>query len=297
MTNWLRYSLIGASVFAVIFVLAIGFLAGTSTGLRMINAIGYPHADRILQETTGSTISYSLPRGRLLGPLIIQDITLSDDDGIWAEAEEIAITWRPLALFSRQIHVTDIDIVNVKWHRAPPYQAEKPDTDKAEKDRRPSFTLPSFVLGKARIDGFQIERAVFGQEYRLNGALAASGKGQHFAIDGTIDTQSGSDLLTVRATYNDDSELLLELGLLSGSDGLFTTALNAERAVWLNLNGQGPLSQWKAALETDLGVYGSLGGILEGDLTKLGQADFRVRAVPEGPKAAASASTCSLGKR
>ena len=137
---------------------AIGWLVGTTGGLRFIIARAAPHVP--------VTLDTAQVEGRLAGPLSIGPLAV-DAPGVRGTIDRIDLDWRPSALLSRKLHVLALRI------EAPRFELERTpgaEGDTARGDAGP-ISLPLGVLvdhaevldgelrsdGRLLVDGLQLK--------------------------------------------------------------------------------------------------------------------------------------------
>jgi translocation and assembly module TamB len=96
----------------------------------------------------------------------VRRLTISDKDGVWLEAHEVVLAWRPGELIVRRFHATTIKAVDVRVLRRPVLGPPTPDTGMPVSVAIDSLqtkleTLPAFSTEHGLFDvgaGFVIER-------------------------------------------------------------------------------------------------------------------------------------------
>ena len=126
-------------------------------------------------------------------------ITLSDADGRWLEIEGLEISWRPSALFSGTLDISDLKAAKLIY-------ARRPDAPTSRRPRPPksSWQLPFGIrLGKAAINEITLGRDVIGVPARLTATASLAVTGLHRDIKGTVNIRriDGHDG-TLAATVN-----------------------------------------------------------------------------------------------
>lgn len=254
----------------------------TPVGQAIIDHYTRPLLVRVVKEHLGSDLSYARPRGALPGELILEDVVLSNDAGPWLEVDEAYLRWSPFALLRRKVELEELRISRTTFYRLPVLPEREASTEESEEESDDLFRLPHIEVKQFAMSQLSIGEAVFGERYVLN--LTADGytQGRNINARVNLDTEAESDLLNLLLRFN-GRELELIAQILSRPDGLISTLAEADGAVWLSLKGAGALSDWQGKVEADLGAYGSLGGLLNGDLKRLEDANVQIRALP-GPK-------------
>lgn len=103
-------------------------------------------------------------RGSALGDLRVARATLRDEDGVWAQASDLAIGWEPLRILTREASVRQVSAKTLHVFRQPKLTPAKPPGDSIDVD-----------LNALTIERVVIDEPVFGQAaaFSLGAALAA----------------------------------------------------------------------------------------------------------------------------
>src|SRR5215472_17379709 len=80
---------------------------------------------RVTPEVTQGQVHLRGIHGSFPAALDLERLELSDDDGVWAFAEQISLRWTPSALLTRQIKVDTLSIARLHIERAPLPEKEK----------------------------------------------------------------------------------------------------------------------------------------------------------------------------
>ena len=178
--------LILAPVLLVALAGSIGWLAGTTGGLRFVAARALPHLPVTLEP--------SEIEGRLVGPLSLGRIRF-DVPGLGGEIESVELDWRLGALLGRTLHVRELRITRPRLVLEP--AATPPD--ESARDDEAAFSLPfklilekvSVIDGELRsadaviVEGLDLELAgrASGEQFELERLELRSSRG---AIDGHV---------------------------------------------------------------------------------------------------------------
>ncbi len=243
--KWFAYIALGAVALLAVAVL---FLGLSPFGARFI-------ADEVsrLASSKDRTITISPPEGLLSGRLRLEAVTIADRDGPYAKLNGVELDWSPLDLLTGKFHAEKLTAATITVDRLP-----LPSTEPADQSSG-SFTLPVEVA----IDDLSLPNIELGQ--KLAGrpfSLSASGHGyaasdtitaslsvtrkdeQRASIDADFAYVPGENVLKLKALLNEpEGGLLANLLRLPGAP-----------AVSIDLNGDGPLSDWTGKL------VGSVGG-------------------------------------
>lgn len=188
------------------------------------------------------TLDVSGVSGASLAELRIARATLSDAQGVWIEARDIAVTWRPFALLGGDVRIAGVTAQDLHVVRRPALSPPRP------RGEAPDVTLEQLAVARLAFD-----KAAFG-------AAAA------FAVTGALETKAGepvSAALDLRGleTTRDSATLRLArretLALTAHVDGpkggFFAAALGAERPVTVDLTAQGGADRGAGALSARIG--------------------------------------------
>ncbi|WP_417482461.1 translocation/assembly module TamB domain-containing protein [Maricaulis sp.] len=99
-------------------------------------------------------------RGDLLSAFSLDRVVLSDDSGVWLEANTIAVRWQPLSLINGPLRIDLFTIEQVAIARTP----DLPD----QPDDGAGGTIPAFILSEARIDQLDLAEGVAGAAASLS---------------------------------------------------------------------------------------------------------------------------------
>ncbi len=248
----IRYALRGLLYAGILLVLALtgaALLAQTGQGKRFLastlsSTLSTPEAGIEITDLDGW-----LPIDARLG-----DLKLSDRDGVWLEANDIALDWSPSALFSGRLQIDVLAAKRVHVIRPPisSDEAEPPTDDPFRLPELPSSLAP-LTLTEFTIDTIELDESVLGEAARfgLDGSLTASDDGRN--VDLTLDLQrldQATAFLTLISTVSLDPQRLA-IDLDAGETGQLLEALTGRKDVGdldLTLVGEGPLVDWSGKL-------------------------------------------------
>ncbi|RLQ88429.1 translocation/assembly module TamB domain-containing protein [Notoacmeibacter ruber] len=233
-------------------------------------------------STPDRRISISNINGILSSEASIDEITISDEEGVWLTITNAAIDWNRSALLRAQLEIDSLSAENIVMTRKPA-PAETP----MEAEATP-FQLPDLPVA-IRIGELAVERAEF-DETVFGLASILSMQGNLSLRDGTLDTalqiqrlDGPGGELTLEAGYsNENRQVDLDLLLDEPENGVVANLLNIEGKppVTLALQGSGPLSDLALQLTLDADEDRVLSGTFQLDETDRGLA---YRANFEGP--------------
>ncbi|OXT00686.1 hypothetical protein B7H23_11375 [Notoacmeibacter marinus] len=233
-------------------------------------------------STPNRRISISNINGVLSSKASIDQITISDEKGVWLTVTNAAIDWNRSALLRARLEIESLSAESIVMTRKP-----APAEDTVDAEATP-FALPELPvavrIGELAVQRAEFDESVFGLEsvLSLQGALALE--------DGALDTSlqiqrldgPGGELVLQAAYSNQNRQLDVDLQLDEPENGIVANLLNIEGKppVSLALQGAGPLSDLTLQLTLDADRERVLSGTFNLDETEEGLA---YRANLEGP--------------
>lgn len=196
----LRGTLIAAAVLIVLGGLFAGWLLGTASGAKWLVGTALPYAQDNMPETLQLDIEGI--EATTLAHIRIGKLTLADRQGIWFEAESLALRWHPAALLNRVFHAEEIAAAHIHFLRPPEGESEPERSlqDKVEDVTSILENLPETLQGMT-LPAIRIERMQV-QELALDSGIVDTPS--RFTFTGEMD-------LTARP-----AQLALELRSLEG---------------------------------------------------------------------------------
>ena len=233
----------------LIVVLAIGLMAMFAALMAFLDT-GPGHrfiVDRIAAMTPASGLRIRIGRieGSIWGRTQLKDVRLYDPEGLFAEAPEIAMDWRPVSfLFNRlMIHELESDLVIL--HRMP--ELIEPE--------EPGPILPDYDIHIGRLDVRQlrIDEAVTGRE-RVG------------SLSGEAEIRSGRALIGLEAEIRDTGDLLrlrldaepdrdrfdIEARLRGPANSFAGAVLGTRRPIRLDVDGDGTWTRWRGLARLEI---------------------------------------------
>ena len=186
--------------------------------------------------------------GLWLGALRADTVTIADDTGIWLEARDVALDWRPFHLFTGTVRLDRAQIEHVDILRTPTLSAS-----------RGGGGSIAVRIGSAEIQRMQIAEPVFGEAAAFNAALSLGASGK--ALDAFQLRLNRSDANTDRlaAAYNRDFALNVDLEGQPG--GIFARALGVpDQAVSATASGDGDAQSGAIEYRAKIGAATLLAG-------------------------------------
>lgn len=193
--------------------------------------------------------------GALSSRATIEQITVSDPDGIWLTMDDVAMVWTRSALLRGAIDIDEISVKSLALPRLP-----KADSSLPQAEARGSFSLPdlpvSVNLATLDVDSVKLGQPVLGQaaEFAVEGsANLAAGSGKA-TLD--IDRVDGGGTFDLIGSFEADRRFLsLALDLQEPKGGITAQILELPGlpSIALNVAGEGPLDDFvtEIRLETD----------------------------------------------
>lgn len=229
---------------------------------------------------------------RLEGPLPervrLEGVTVRDPDGEWLSLDSLTMDWRPLALLRGELHIASLEASRVRLERLPAVGDEDAAAERA--------ALPRLPLD-VKVDGFTVDELalagpVLGEpaRFRIEGAAGAREATQIRTALGVVRIDGTPGEIELEAVYDLAlSEFDLAMKASEPQGGLIARALELRGlpAVAIDLNGSGPIENWRGrlglrvehavSLDADLAI----GGIDPFVLRARGDAELA--ALPGGP--------------
>ncbi|MCA0927805.1 translocation/assembly module TamB domain-containing protein [Ruegeria profundi] len=217
--------------------------------------------ERFLQDTLSGddqNVTVKGLQGALSARATIEEITVSDDEGVWLTIKQAELDWNRLALIRGRFSVNALTAQEIDIARAPGTTTK--DTPEPAAETQP-FELPelpvSVEIGEIRINELLLGEPLIGV------AAALSVTGNLSLADGTLDTNlditrldRAGDRVTLTAGFQNASrEINLDLDVSEAEGGVISTALKIpdSPAIGFTAKGAGPLTDFTAdiALSSD----------------------------------------------
>ncbi|MDO6732412.1 translocation/assembly module TamB domain-containing protein [Marinovum sp. 2_MG-2023] len=192
--------------------------------------------------------------GALSSRATIDEISVTDANGVWFSATGVSLTWNRSALLSKQVLIDEIAIDRIELPRRPlPAESELPTAE-----ARGTFSLPelpvSVDIKKMTIGRAVIGAAVFGEaaEIAFSGkATLANGAG---SADLAINRLDQEGRFTIVGAYDNATRALeMAVDLTEPADGLAANLLNLPGlpSVEMKVQGADPINDFTAELSLD----------------------------------------------
>lgn len=267
----LRWSLIGLAGLLILLA-ALRIMAGTAPGRWLVASL--------LDGRTiaGQTIALEGLSGDPLSRFAIDRLTLADAEGVWLEAETVAIDWRGTSLLFRPYAIDSLNVDRLAVDRRPVRNTEN---DASSGSGFPD--LPALTLGQAEIAEIDLAEGVAGPAARIRATASAeigARRGAHVRIDAerldaagdrlTADLDIGREgiqgTLTARGEPDGPLAALLRLpgrsiradGEISGDldSGRGTVTLQADTQEMAHAEAVWSIEAWQAEGRIDVQSWG-----------------------------------------
>jgi translocation and assembly module TamB len=187
-----------------------------ATGIGALAALGVgPLAPALVDHFADGAKVWRLGRleldgvsGGSLGDLRIARATLRDEDGIWLEAENLRLAWRPFALLDRRVDVVAARAESIEVLRRPQLSAPGPDNG--------DFAVR---LATVEIGALDLAEGVAGAaaSFTFSGALAARGADIGTARLDLARRDGGAERMSLSWTNGETARLDAHLDAPEGS--------------------------------------------------------------------------------
>ncbi|MGR9498962.1 translocation/assembly module TamB domain-containing protein [Rhizobium leguminosarum] len=247
--NWIvRLTGYAVGVTLILAVAALAIFGFTSFGARIVT-------EKIASTLSNRdmTIQVREPQGLLTGGLRAAEISISDTRGVFAEIHGIAVDWNPLALLTGTFHAKRFEIEAINVLRKP--VRTLPSRPGAENSG--GFALPIKVdIDRVALPDIKLAAPVAGRAFALaaEGSLSANGDGGEAVVNVSRHAVPDARLAADIAYAPAENRLRLKAQLSEPKGGLLAGFLGLpdSPAVNIDLDGQGPISDWKGKVQAAL---------------------------------------------
>ncbi len=187
--------------------------------------------------------------GALSGNIRIESLTVSDPDGVYLTARDLALDWSPTALIRRTVEIQRLTAGSIDFTRLPQGTAATAEDESGGG----GFSLPNITanVGEISVARFTLGEAVAGvaAELSANGGLNLTR--DPAALDVRLAVERLDRPGTVDATIGfspDENRLVLNVDANEPEGGIIAGLLKLPGAppVTVNVTGNGPLSDFTA---------------------------------------------------
>jgi translocation and assembly module TamB len=190
--------------------------------------------------------------GVWLGDLRAARARIADANGVWLEAEDVALRWRPFDVFGGAVRIDATDAARIRILRRP--ALSEPRASRARFDVR---------IDEARIDALDLSEGVSGPAASFAATLTLDVREQSLTLlDLSLD-RTDSDADRLAASYRSGDAFAFQLDASGQPGGVFAHALGQpDRTVRAFGAGSGDASSGNAELEAQVGEAPVLAGSL-----------------------------------
>nr|WP_254438001.1 translocation/assembly module TamB domain-containing protein [Ruegeria arenilitoris] len=210
--------------------------------------------ERFLQDTLSGddqNVTVKGLQGALSARATIQEITISDDEGVWLTIKDAELDWNRLALIRGRFSVNALTAQEIDIARTPGTTTKEEPPASAETQ---PFQLPelpvSIEIGEIRVDELLLGEPLIG----VSAALSVTGNLS--LADGALDTnlditrldRAGDRIKIAAGFQNSSREINLDLDVNEAEGGLISTALKIPDSppIGFSAKGAGPLTDFTA---------------------------------------------------
>jgi translocation and assembly module TamB len=184
-------------LFVLAIIIAVTLLAVACVFIGLNTAGGRNDAEAEINKLTGSSLKISGLGGHFPGDIKIAKVAVADANGVWLTGDNFELRWRPLELFSHNLHVTALTAERIAVARAP--------VSGQAQSQGGGFKIPDFHVNADRVAvgmlaispalaGEETDLAISGELHLANltkgnavlSALAADGRGA-YQLDAALD--------------------------------------------------------------------------------------------------------------
>ncbi|HEX2020657.1 MAG TPA: hypothetical protein VGO17_17145, partial [Aurantimonas sp.] len=184
--------------------------------------------------------------GALTGSIRIESVTVSDPQGTFLTARDLAMDWSPFALVRSNLSIENLTAGQIVLERLPEGQPESADDSGG-------FSLPSITadIDNLAIEEFVLGEAIAGQRARLRAqaSLQLAADPTSLSVNADIERLDQPGQIALNVDYApDQNQLAVDIDASEPAGGLVATLLDipGRPPVELTVNGSGPLSAFMA---------------------------------------------------
>lgn len=189
--------------------------------------------------------------GAWLGNLRAGSVTIADDEGIWIEAHDVALSWSPQALLFGGVRLNAASAASITVSRQPILLENRPSSG-ADFDVR---------IDRVQVGRLLIAEPVVGEAAEFSGALALDFQNARLDTFDLTLRRLDSDADRLTALYRSGADYALNLDLASAPGGVIARALGVgDRGVRATALGEGDVGAGTATFEAAVGETSILSG-------------------------------------
>ncbi|RFC65399.1 hypothetical protein DYI37_06140 [Fulvimarina endophytica] len=207
-------------------------------------------ADQIENLINSDTMTVDIQglSGAFTGDIRIESVTVSDPQGVFLTASDLAMDWSPLSLVRSNVNIENLTAGQIVLERLPVGQpAAEEDTSEG------GFSLPSITanINNLAVEEFVIGEAIAGTRARLslNASLALSDDPTNLAVKANIQRLDQPGQIAIDLAFAPAAnQLTVDIQASEPQGGLVANLLDIpdRPAIDLSVNGSGPLSDFMA---------------------------------------------------
>ncbi len=181
-------------------------------------------------------------KGNALGDLRVARASLRDEDGVWAEAIDLAVGWEPLRILTREASVRQVSAKTLHIFRQPKLTPAKPPGGSIDVD-----------LNALAIERIVVDEPVFGEAaaFSLSAGLAARGARIDRAMVDLKRLDAASDTLKLDLVRR--GEVRLDALLEGPKDGFFAAALKSNEPLRIVAHADGDETTGAGEIDAQIG--------------------------------------------
>lgn len=244
-----RYCIYGFLILASVLAIALAVVGTTRFGTGLVGDLVASVISKPNRQITIDNIS-----GLLSGNLRVGTITVADANGTYASVNDLSVAWSPLALLSKRFEASDITLGAVTLNRQPLPAAEE---TRSSTSSQSGFSLPiALKIDHVALPNIHLGAALLGADQHLS--LQGNASADQNTIDANLHltrTDQPDAALSAKLAYAPaQNRLDLNALLREPKGGMLVTLLQLpdQPALAVRLTGDGPLNNWKGALQASL---------------------------------------------
>ncbi len=190
-------------------------------------------------------------RGSWLGNLRAEHVRIADDEGVWIEAEDLALAWRPLDLLTGSFNLSSGSAARIAIARQPVLSEKRPSSG-AEFNVR---------LTGIKVDQIDLAEAVVGQAAQFSAGFELDLHGDDLRLLTLQLTRLDSDADSASILYRPDGDYALDAEVVSAPGGVLARLLGVgEQGFSARALGEGDAQTGRATYAATIGAEPLLNG-------------------------------------
>lgn len=258
-------------------------IAAALAALTIVAWIGVFHTppgreflEEIVEAELGGALNSKADIGALKGAppglIVLENVSLEDEEGPWLTAQRLELRWRPLALIRKRIIIDEAAIDGVRFLRNPP-PGEETEDDSAQINL--SINAPKISIDALEINDFQA--AVGGKMERIDGEGALRLDGPDIYARLALTSSGGFDQADI--TFEKaprENRFFLSATVLAEIEGVIATILDLHGPLRIDATGGGDVEDANVELTGVIGHYGEIDLSLASNLENFTGADLNL---------------------